>query len=91
MAIGVAAHVWLVRDAMGEADRVAPGGRAMEVLDASGGERPSDIGMQHFNLSSSTTTLHPMPTRSPPDRWSGVVGLCASVVQSECEFACPGF
>jgi hypothetical protein len=37
-----------VRDATGESDRVPAGGRAMEVLDVSGGERSSEIGMQHF-------------------------------------------
>jgi hypothetical protein len=83
--------VWLVRDATGEADRVPPGGRAMYVLDASGGERSSESGMQHLSLSSSATTLHPMPTRSPPDRSFRVVGSCALVVQSEREFACRGF
>ena len=65
----------LVRDATGEAERVPPGGRAMEVLDVSGDERSSEIGMQHLSLSSS------LP----------LVGLCALVVQSEGEFACPGF
>jgi len=40
--------VWLVRDATGEADRVPPRGRAMEVLDVSGGKRSSEIGMQHL-------------------------------------------
>jgi hypothetical protein len=83
--------VWLVGDSTGEADPVAPGGRAMSVLDVSDGERSSEIGMQHLGLFSSTTTLHPMPIRSPPDRSFGVVGLCALVVQSEREFACRGF
>jgi hypothetical protein len=36
-----------VRNATGEADRPPPSGRAMEVLDVSGDERSSDIGMQH--------------------------------------------
>jgi RNA polymerase sigma-70 factor (TIGR02960 family) len=45
----------------------------MEVLDVSGGERSSEIGMQHVGHLSSTTTLHSVPTRSPPVyrvRWS---------------------
>jgi hypothetical protein len=37
--------VWLVRDATGEADRLPPDGRAMSVLDESGGERSSESGM----------------------------------------------
>jgi hypothetical protein len=36
-----------VRDATGEADRPPPSSGAMEVLDVSGDERSSDIGMQH--------------------------------------------
>ena len=42
--------MWLVRDATGESDRVPAGGRAMEVLDVSGGERSSESGMQHLGL-----------------------------------------
>jgi hypothetical protein len=42
--------VWLVRDATGEADRPPPSGRAMSVLDVSGGERSSESGMQHLSL-----------------------------------------
>ena len=68
--------MWLVRDATGETDRVAAGGRAMLVLDVRGGERSSEIGMQHLRLVSSAATLHPMPTRSPPDRSFGV-SACA--------------
>ncbi|HEY4830846.1 MAG TPA: hypothetical protein VIH85_29025 [Solirubrobacteraceae bacterium] len=34
----------------GEADDAPPGGRADLVLAASGGERSSEIGMQHFSL-----------------------------------------
>jgi len=40
--------VWLARDATGEVDHVPPRGRAMEVLDVSGGECLSQSGMQHF-------------------------------------------
>jgi hypothetical protein len=40
--------VWGVRDATGEADRVRSDGRAMSVLDLSGGERSSESGMQHL-------------------------------------------
>jgi hypothetical protein len=47
--------------------------------------------MQHVGLSSSTTTLHPMPTLAPPDRSFGAVGVRALVVQSERELACRGF
>jgi hypothetical protein len=82
--------VWLVRDAAGEADRVPPGGRAMLILDVSGGERSSEIGMQHVTLVSSATTLH-HAGQVPSDRSFGVVGLGASVVHSGREFACPGF
>ena len=42
--------MWGVRGATGEADRVPPGGRAMSVLDLSGGERSSESGMQHLGL-----------------------------------------
>ena len=42
--------MWLVRDATGEADRLPPDGRAMSVLDESGGERSSESGMQHLSL-----------------------------------------
>jgi hypothetical protein len=42
--------VWLVGDATGEADLLPPGGRAMSVLDLSGGERSSKSGMQHLSL-----------------------------------------
>jgi hypothetical protein len=45
----MAGNLWLVRDATGEADHVPPGGRAVEVLDVSGGERSSEIGMQHLS------------------------------------------
>ena len=82
--------MWLVRDAAGEADRVPPGRGAVLVLDVSGGERSSEIGMQHLSLVSSATTLH-HAGQVPPDRSFGVVGLGASVVHSEREFACPGF
>ena len=82
--------MWLVRDATGEADRVPPGGRAMEVLDVSGDERSSEIGMQHLSLVSSATTPH-HAGQVPPDRSFGVVGLGASVVHSDGEFACRGF
>ena len=83
--------MWLVRDATGEADRVPLGGRAMEVLDVSGDERSSEIGMQHLRLVSSAATLHPMPTRSPARSivWGGRLGTF--VVQSAREFACRGF
>jgi hypothetical protein len=50
----------------------------MEVLGASGGERSSEIGMQHLSFLSSTTTLHSVPT--------DVV-----VLRSELEFVCRGF
>jgi len=39
-----------VHDAAGEADRVPAGGRALVVLDVSGGERSSESGMQHMSL-----------------------------------------
>jgi hypothetical protein len=42
---------------MGDADRVPMVGRAMKVLDVSGGERSSDSGMQHLSLLSSTTSF----------------------------------
>ena len=42
--------MWLVHDAAGEADRARTGGRAMKVLDVSGGERPSESGMHHVSL-----------------------------------------
>ena len=42
--------MWLVRDATGVADRLPRDGRAMSVLDLSGGERSSDSGMQHLSL-----------------------------------------
>jgi hypothetical protein len=42
--------VWLVRDATGEADRLPRDGRAMSILDLSGGERSSESGMQHLSL-----------------------------------------
>jgi hypothetical protein len=38
----------LVCDATGEADRLPFGGRAVSVLDVSGGERSGDFGMQHL-------------------------------------------
>jgi hypothetical protein len=63
----------------------------MEVLDVSGGDRLGERWMQHVGLSSSTTTLHPMPTLAPPDRSFGAVGVRALVVQSERELACRGF
>jgi hypothetical protein len=83
--------VWLVRDATGEADPVPLGGRAMEVLDMSGGERSIESGMQHLSLFSSATTRSPHADQVSPDRSFGVVGLCALVVQSAREFACRGF
>jgi hypothetical protein len=43
-------YVWLVLDATGEADRLPRDGRAMSVLDLSGGERSSESGMQHLRL-----------------------------------------
>jgi hypothetical protein len=36
-----------LQDVAREADGVATGGRALYVLDASDGERPSESGMQH--------------------------------------------
>jgi hypothetical protein len=42
--------VWLVGGVTGEADGVPPGGRAMMVLHACGGERSSESGMQHLSL-----------------------------------------
>jgi hypothetical protein len=83
--------VRLVRDATGEADRPPPSGRAMSVLDLSGGERSSESGMQHLSLLSSATTLHFVPTQVAADRSFVLVGLCASVLRSELEFACRGF
>jgi hypothetical protein len=42
--------VWLALDATGEADRLPRDGRAISVLDLSGGERSSESGMQHLSL-----------------------------------------
>ena len=42
--------MWLVLAATGEADRLPRDGRAMSVLDLSGGERSSESGMQHLSL-----------------------------------------
>jgi hypothetical protein len=39
-----------VHDAAGETDRARTGGRALLVLDVSGGERSSESGMQHLSL-----------------------------------------
>jgi hypothetical protein len=39
-----------VRNATGEAARLPRDGRAMPVVDLSGGERSSESGMQHSNL-----------------------------------------
>jgi hypothetical protein len=83
--------VWLVRDATGEADRLPPSGRAMEVLDVSVGERSSEIGVQHLSLLSSTTTLHPVPTEVAAPSIVCVGRLVRVGLQSELEFACRGF
>jgi hypothetical protein len=40
-----------LRDATGELDRLPADGRAMSVLDESGGERSSKSGMQHLSFS----------------------------------------
>jgi hypothetical protein len=42
--------VWLVRDAAGGANGMATSGRALEVVDVSGGERSSESGMQNLRL-----------------------------------------
>ena len=83
--------MWLVRGATGEADRPPASGRAMEVLDVSGGERSSESGMQHLSLLFLNDDLHSAPTEVAAHRSFGVVGWCALVVQSEREFACRGF
>ena len=50
-----------MRDATGESDRVPPGGRAMEVLDVSGGECLSESGMQHLSLFLCALVVQPEP------------------------------
>jgi hypothetical protein len=80
-----------VRDATGEADRVPPGGRAMSVLDVSGGERSSEIGMQHFEPRFLHDDAPPHTDHVPARSIVRVVGVCALVVRSEREFACHGF
>jgi hypothetical protein len=46
----ISRYVSLVRDATGEAERLPRDGRALSVLDLSGGERSSESGMQHLSL-----------------------------------------
>jgi hypothetical protein len=59
-------YVWLVRDATGEADRLPRDGRAMSILDLSGGERSSESGMQHLSLLHSERELAFSRVLTPP-------------------------
>jgi hypothetical protein len=76
-----------MRDATRQADRVPPRGRAMQVLDVSGGERSSEIGMQHFEPRFLHDDASPHADQVPPDRSIGVVGVCALVVRTERKLA----
>jgi hypothetical protein len=65
---------------MGETDRVPTGGRAMQVVDVSAGERSSESGVQHFEPPLASQVLLGIKQLSRPARCSCADPIAYAVI-----------